>query len=54
MIFATINAAGADIRANGDNEVEHVTINDLSAFKSYFDAANNVVSDDFINRVFDE
>lgn len=47
--------SGADIRDSNSNNngSDHVNVNDLTDFKNYFDAANNVVSDDFINKVFD-
>jgi hypothetical protein len=45
-------ASGMDVPMDSDDSNEHVTVNDLSDFKSYFDEANNVVSDDFINKVF--
>jgi hypothetical protein len=48
-----LNLSGGDITSL-ENESEHVTINDMSGFKAYFDAANSVVSDDFINKIFDD
>jgi hypothetical protein len=44
--------SGADIRDGDENSSDHIKIDDIREFQSYFDAANNVVSDDFINKVF--
>lgn len=48
-----LNLSGGDITSI-ENDSEYVTINDMTGFKSYFDAANNVVSNDFINKVFSD
>jgi hypothetical protein len=48
-----LNSSGVNIR-DTKNVGEHITINDMRDFQSYFDASNNVVSDNVITKLFDE